>query len=455
MFVNYCELSPIITLTERSGELNRVNLLSDPTKRRWLGWGALGSVFLLVNIHRLSTAVLSEQLTIDFSISATQLGTLHASFFVVYALVQIPSGVLADRYGPRYLGSIGAVVLSLGAIGFTASNGYLTATISRAFIGLGSGVIFISVLRFCANWYRVDEFATMTGLTAGIAGTGAIIATTPLAVVVERLGWRPTVFSLALIGFAAALAVFLIARQSPTTAGLDPIENVPEQPSVTFSQTGRFLKTLARDLDQWLLSITFFAGQGTVLTVIGLWGVPYLISVYGLNVTTASYYTLFGSIGILIGGPAVGWLSDRIEQRLRPMIVGYGVFLLVLLIIPIVGTPPLFIIALIYFAIGCCIGVTLLALSVIKERYPAEASGVATGVVNGAGFFGATVLPMTMGAAVDSYRTGDIVAGTVVYTELGYRIAFGLTAAVVFLAFCSTVWLYLRERDPSTSQVAG
>ncbi|MFT4904410.1 MAG: sugar phosphate permease, partial [Natronomonas sp.] len=88
-----------------------MNVLSDPKKRRWLAFGALATIFLLANLHRLSTAVLSEQLTADFDTSAAQLGTLHASFFYIYAAIQIPTGVLADRYGPRYVGSTGAVVL--------------------------------------------------------------------------------------------------------------------------------------------------------------------------------------------------------------------------------------------------------------------------------------------------------------------------------------------------------
>ena len=429
-----------------------MSLLHDPTKRRWLGWGALALVFLLVNIHRLSTAVLSEQLTTDFTISATQLGTLHASFFIIYAFRQIPAGALADRYGPRYVGSLGATVLSLGAIGFTVSSGYPAALASRALVGLGSSVIFVTILRFCANWFRVDEFATMTGLTAGgAAGTGAILATTPLAVSVEWFGWRSTVSGLGVVGFLAAAAVFVLARQSPMAAGLDPIEDVPEQDSVTLAETAGYLKQLATDPDQWLLSTVFFSGMGTILTVIGLWGVPYLVAVYDLDVTTASYFTLLGSVGILVGGPGVGWLSDRIGQRFLPMIAGFALFVVVLSVIPILGSPPLFVVALLYLLIGCCLGVTMLALPIIKERYPTEASGVATAVVNGAGFFGATVLPTLMGFAVDRYRTGDVVDGTAVYTEFGYRVAFAITAAFVGVALCSTVVLYVRQRRREAS----
>jgi sugar phosphate permease len=423
-----------------------VSLLGDPTKRRWLAWGALGVVFLLVNIHRLSTAVLSEQLTADFGITAAQLGTLHASFFIIYALTQVPTGVLADRYGPRYVGSGGAFVLSIGALGFVASNGYVAAFLSRALIGLGSSVIFVTILRFCANWYRTDEFGTMTGLTAGIAGLGAIFATTPLAVAIDRVGWRPTLTALGVLGFVGGALVFLLARKSPANAGLEPIDDVPEQPSVTLRETGAYLTELVGDLDQWLLSIVFFATNGTVLTVIGLWGVPYLVVVYDVSVTTASTYTLLGSVGILVGGPAVGWVSDRLGRRILPMIAGLGSFLLALLVVPVLGKPPLALVAAAYFVIGFAVGFAMLALSAVKEKYPPDASGVATATVNAWGFVGATVLPTLMGIALDEYRTDDTVAGSVVYTEFGYRVAFAITAVAVVVAICSATTLYVRER---------
>ncbi|WP_336362115.1 MFS transporter [Halalkalicoccus salilacus] len=424
-----------------------MSVLSDPTRRRWLAWGALAAVFLLVNLHRLSTAVLSERLTADFAMTAAQLGTLHAAFFLVYAVVQIPTGVLADRVGPRHVGSAGAALLSLGAVGFALGDSYLVALGSRAIIGLGSGVIFVSILRFCANWFRTDEFGTMTGMTAGVAGLGAILATTPLALAAGTVGWRRTVLGLAAVGLLASVAVYALARSSPADAGLEPIEGVPEQPSVSLSETGGYLRELATDLDQWLLSIVFFSGMGTVLTLIGLWGVPYLVVVYGLDVTTASYYTLLGSIGLLVGPPTIGRISDGVERRLLPMAVGLGLFALALGIIPALGRPPLPVVAGVYFCCGFLVGAAVLALSVVKERYPAEASGVATATVNTAGFVGATVFPTAMGVALDAYTTGDVVGGTVVYTEFGYRVAFSIIAVAIAGAFLSSLWLLVRNRD--------
>lgn len=428
-----------------------MSVLSNPTKRRWVAWGALATVFLLVNIHRLSTAVLSERLTADFDTTAAQLGTLHASFFYIYAFTQIPTGILVDRIGPRHIGSVGAAVLSVGAIGFALSDSYLTAFLARTLVGMGSGGIFVSILRFCANWYRPDEFATMTGITAGAAGLGAILATTPLALTIEAVGWRSTVLGLGVVGFAAGVAVYVLARNSPADAGLDPITGVAEQSSVTLAETGDHLRRLASDPDQWLLSLVFFSTMGTILTLLGLWGVPYLVAVYGLDLTTASHYTLLGAVGMLFGAPAIGWISDWLGRRLLPMAVGLGLFTAVLGTIPVFGRPPLPAVAASYFLSGFLVGAAMLTFSLIKERYPSEASGVATATVNTAGFVGAAVFPTLMGLALDAYRTGDVVGGTVTYTEFGYRVAFAIITGAVAVAFLCSLWLLVRDRKGSSA----
>ena len=402
-------------------------------------------VFLLVNLHRLSTGVLSEELRSGFSLSAAELGTLHAAFFVVYALVQIPTGVLVDRIGPRYVGAGGAVLLSLGAVLFSFGDGYLIALAARGLVGLGSGVIFVSILRFAANWYRVDEFATMTGMTGAVAGLGAILATTPLAVAVDTIGWRETMRILAGVGFLAGGAAYVLVRNSPSDAGLEPIEGVPDQPPVTLAETREYLGRLARDRDQWLLSSIFFATNGTLLTLIGLWGVPYLVVVYDFDVTTASLFTLVGAVGMLFGGPTIGWLSDRFENRHLPMSLGVAGFSFVLAIIAVTGRPPLWVVAVVYGVSGFLIGSGLLTLTLVKERYPSGASGVATATVNTAGFVGASLLPWAMGVALDAYTTGEVVAGTVVYTEFGYRVAFGLVSGVLAVAFLSSLALWRRD----------
>jgi MFS family permease len=170
------------------------------------------------------------------------------------------------------------------------------------------------------------------------------------------------------------------------------------------------------------------------------------VAVYGLGVTAASYYTLLASVGILLGPPTIGRFSDAIGSRLVPMAGALAVFTAALAIIPVFGRPPLLAVAASYLCCGFFFGGALLGFPIVKERYPAGASGVATATVNTAGFVGAALLPTLMGLALDAYRTGEVVAGAAVYTEFGYRVAFGIITVAAGVGFLCSVWLLVRDR---------
>ncbi len=413
----------------------------------------MGIAFLLLNANRLSTAVLAEDLMAAFGTTGAQLGTLHAVFFWVYAAMQIPTGLLADRVGPRRTATIGAVVMSVGTIGFAAANSYLVAMLGRGLVGLGGSVIFVCILRLCATWFRADEFATMSGLTFTLSGFGGVLATTPLAIAVGAVGWRVSIGSLGVAGFVAAVAVFALVRDTPARAGFEPLEGVPEPEPLTGAQLRSSLAAVLCDPLVWVVSIMLLCMTGVNLTLFGLWGVPYVVQVYDVSVTTASTITLLGSLGIMTGSPAIGWLSDRLERRMGLIAVGGGCFTACLALIAAVGRPPLAVVGVVFFLTGFLQGAFLLSYAVVKERHPSNASGISIGTVNFGAFVGAAVLPTVMGWALDTYWTGDLVGGVRVYTPLGYRIAFAIATAAGAVAFGCSIWLYRHKR--ATRREAG
>ena len=419
---------------------------ADPLKRRWLLWATLGVVFLLVNVNRLSSAVLAEDLMRAFETTGAQLGTLHAVFFWVYACMQIPTGILADRVGPRRTATAGAAVMNVGAIWFALTDSYLAALGARGLVGLGGSVVFVCILRFCANWYRADEFATMSGLTFAVSGIGGVLATTPLAIAVDSVGWRTAVGGLGVLGLIFTVVVFAVVRDTPSRAGFEPLEAVPGQPTLTNAELRYHLSNVLRDPLIWVVGVMLFCASGVNLTLFGLWGVPYVVQVYDVSVTYASVLTLLGGIGVMIGPPAIGWLSDRLERRGELMVAGGALFVASLGLIAVLGDPPLYVVGIVFFLSGVLLGSFLLGYAVVKDRHPDSASGISTGTVNGAGFFGAAVLPTVMGWALDDYWAGDLVGGTRVYTETGYRIAFGIATLAGVIALCCAIWLYRHEQ---------
>lgn len=423
-----------------------MRLWHDPLRRRWLLWATMGVLFLLVNVNRLSTAVLSENLMAAFGTTGAQLGTLHAVFFWVYAAMQIPTGVLADRVGPRVTAATGAVVMNVGVVWFALAESYLAAILARGLVGLGGSVIFVCILRFCANWYRADEFATMSGATFAVAGFGGIFATTPLALAVEAFGWRTTVRWIGVGGLVMAVLVFALVRDSPVEAGFDRIEGVPGQETLTNAQLATHLSDALRDRWIWVVALMLFCSSGVNLTLFGLWGVPYVVQTYDVSVTAASTLTLLGGVGLTIGPPAIGRLSDKLGTRVELMVAGSACYVVCLGLIAAVGNPPLPVVGAVFLLAGVLLGTFVLGYSVVKERHPSSASGISTGTVNAAAFVGAAIFPTLMGSALDAYWTGDLVGGVRVYTETGYRIAFGIATVAGAVAFCCTVWLYRRDR---------
>jgi len=415
---------------------------SDPRFRRWFGWAALASVFLLVNFHRVSSAVLAETLASAFETTGAELGLLHAAFFYVYAPMQLFSGVLADRLGTRRVATVGTAVMGVGVLWFARSDSYLVGFAGRLCIGLGGGVIYIATLRYCANWFRADEFATVTGLTVSAAGVGGLLAATPLAILVGSMGWRGSLFGIGLVGIALALGVYALVRDSPTDAGLSPVPGTPSADEQTVSEVLSGARTVLASRDTWVLGLMMFFGLGINFTVMGLWGVPYIVRVYGVSVQTASLYTLVGNAGLVLGPPTLGWLSDRLEERTGLILASTFLYALAYVAIAALGQPPLWFVGVAFFLVMFLLGGILLSFTVVKERHATEHSGIATGTINGIGYFGAAVLPGVMGWALDVFWTGDTVAGNRVYSLFGYRVAFGIAAAGGLVALVCAAWIH-------------
>lgn len=416
----------------------------DPRTRRWLIWAALAVAFLLVSLHRLSTAVLADRLMAAFDATGVELGTLHAAFFYIYAALQLPAGALVDRLGTRWTAAGGLAVMNLGVVVFATAGSYAPAFAGRALVGLGGSVIFLSILRLGANWFRPDEFATINGLTIAMAGLGGLVATTPLALAVEAAGWRATFLGLAGVGFVLVLVVATVVRDTPAAAGLPEVQGVGPTPDRSVREIGTATRRVLREPETWVLGVVLFCSTGVGVTVFGLWGIPYLVQTYGTSVTRASTYTLLGSLGLLVGPPFLGWLSDRLERRTAIMVAGGVLYAATFVVLAVVGDPPLAVVGVLFFLAGGLAGALVLAYAVVKERHDPATSGVSVGTINTLAFLGAALLPTAMGGILDAYWTGETVAGARVYTLTGYRVAFALAAAVLGVAVVGSLWLHYR-----------
>ncbi|KAB1193104.1 MFS transporter [Haloferax sp. MBLA0076] len=424
----------------------RFSIRAHPTRWRWVLWALLAVGFLLVSFHRVTTAVLADDLSRAFDTTGAELGMLHAAFFYIYAALQLPSGILVDRVGSRRVAAAGLAVMSLGVFGFALAPTYALAFASRALLGLGGSVLYTATLRFLANWYRPDEFATMTGWTIAAAGMGGVLATTPLAIAIDSTGWRSVLLAVGVGGVGLAAVTFFVVRDRPTDAGFQPLDGVqPPTTRIEFSTVVENTKRVLSEGETWLMGTMLFLVLGTNFTVLGLWGVPYISDLYDVSVRTASLVVFAGNVAFLIGSPLMGSLSDRLGHRTELILGSCVVFTLAYGLIFLFVTPPLLLAGVLLFAALFVMGGAVIAFTVAKERHAASASATATGAINSMGYFGAAVFPAVMGYALDAYWTGETVAGARVYTPAGYRVAFGIATAAGVVAIVCAYLLHRRE----------
>jgi len=425
--------------------------------RRHLMWATLAFGFLFVNFFRNSTAVLAGDLAAVFDANAAELGLLHSSFFYVYAAGQLPSGLLVDRYGPRRVVSVGLAAMAVGVAGFAAADTVALAFGGRLFAGVGGAAIYVAVLRFCANWYAPEEFATMTGFTIAAAGIGGVLATTPLALAAGAAGWRPVLYGSAGGMGAAALAVSVFVRDRPADVADRPSGADSGTETDSFREVIAGARRVLGDLDTWLMGVMLFLIFGLNFTVVGLWGVPYIVHVYEVPVSTAATAVLAANVGFALGSPAFGALSDYTGRRTGVIVGSCVVFVLAYGVVFLAVTPPLAVVAVVLFlGMGITGGVSI-AYTVAKERH-ADDSGAATGTVNGMAYLGAAVFPAVLGGVLDAYWTGRVVDGARAYTPQGYRVAFGIVVAGGAIATACALALHVRqrrrERSPETTEAA-
>jgi len=388
---------------------------------RGLVFLALCFVFIFALFFRTNTAVIVEDLMADFAIPAASLGLMASAFFYAYGVVQIPIGVLSDRFGVRhtvfYLGLLGVA----GCILFALSTGLHMATWGRILIGIGTAGVWVPSLKYLAMNYRPDEFATMTGVLNAIGSQGLILATLPMAVMVEGIGWRMSYIIPSLIMLGLIIGLYRLMKSHPSSPQIQAESNMQEKwnkgkqgkkasasPDYSFWHHPKF----------WRFLLWAFLIYGVLFSFQSLWGASYLQENFGTSLELAGTLLMFLSIGGIIGGVVWGLLSERVFRARRPVLflgtIGMvGAFTALLLLS---SYPGGFVIALIYFVLGFCGFTFLINQGCVKEFFPLEIAGTALGTVSTAMFIGVAVFQGITGYIIDLFGESTLMAYHVIFS---------------------------------------
>jgi MFS family permease len=413
---------------------------------RWVVFGLAAAAFWLSFFHRVAPAAIAGELQQAFGIGGAMLGTLAATYYVIYTVMQVPTGVLNDTLGPRRVLTAGCLIAGLGSILFGAAETVTAAVVGRTLAGLGVSVAFVSMLKLGAEWFHERRFATMTGIGAMIGLTGALAAATPLAWIATFISWR-TVFTVAgIASLLLAAAIWIVVRDQPAgQAAVAP--RVSGTRDGTRWQSG--LMQVVRNPATWPCFWMGFGMSGSYMTFVGLWAVPYLVHSYGMSAVEATQHTSLMIVCLAASQGAIGALSDRIGRR-RPLILASALLYFACWIAWLAGVAA---IPGASYAVSAVMGLSVCGLALswacAKELNPPRYSGIAISLVNTSGFLAVGLLQPLVGWVLDRSAAGAAYTAAHYVPGLALLAAFagiGLAGAwFIKETHCRNIW---AELDP-------
>ncbi|MER7703468.1 MFS transporter [Kitasatospora sp. NPDC097605] len=384
----------------------------------WFAWSIGVSVYVLAVIHRTSLGVAGLDAADRFGIGASALSTFSILQVLVYAAMQIPVGLLVDRFGPRRVLLLGVVLLSTGQLAFAFSDSFGPALASRAVLGCGDAMTFISVLRIAARWFPAAKNPMVAQLT-GLAGmSGNLVTTVVLAQALHSEGWTPTFTAIALLGVAVFALVALFLREAPD----GPAATAPPAAQPRLG-VGRQIRETWREpgtrLGLWIHFTTQFPGNAFGL----LWGLPYLVEAQGMTRAAAGGLLTLLVLSNMSFGFLFGRVLSRTSRARMPIVftvIGATALLWAVTLAWPGGRPPLWLLVTVVLVMGSNGPASLVGLDYARARNPVERLGTASGIVNMGGFIGTMITLFGIGVLLDTL-TPD---GTGTYSASAFRWAF-------------------------------
>ena len=405
-----------------------------PPRTAWFIWG-LGALFYLMGFfQRVAPAVMTGELMREFHISAAALGNLSAFYFYSYVAMQIPTGILADIWGPRRLLSLGALVAGAGTLLFALAPGIALAGAGRLLIGGSVAVAFVGLLKLSSNWFPPRQFAMVSGMALLFGIIGAVCAGPPLRLLVDRFGWRSAIMASALVTFAICAAIRIYVRDYPHEKGYQHRENDRTESKGSNPSVASGIIDVFRYRNTALLFLIPAGIVGPVLTFSGLWGVPFIATHHGLSPARAASLTTALLVAWAISGPFFGWFSDRIGSRKPLYIIGSALALAGWIITIYTKNLPIPVLVAVLVLTGFCSGCMILSFAFAKESVPRKLSGTVSGVVNMGVMSGPMLLQPAVGWMLDRTWNGEVQEGVRIYSMGSYQAGFSLMVAWAVLA---------------------
>ncbi|MDN5357604.1 MAG: hypothetical protein PWR17_773 [Candidatus Methanomethylophilaceae archaeon] len=396
----------------------------DPEKKkktlsyRWVVFAALALAYFFVYFHRTTGGAISESLQDYFEVGTASVALLASAYLYAYTLMQLPSGIMSDRLGPRKATTIFVFLIAVGSILSAVSatvNNFSLMIAGKFIIGIGAAVVYIPIMKVLAIWYRKDEFASMSGVLLLVGNVGGIAAAAPMVVMMDSLGIQNTYIVLAIITAAIALLCWFAVRNHPSELGLPSIEEIvseetgkpiTESTSGTMGTTEALKRVFGSGRKFWPLAIWFFFIYGTIMLWQASQSGSFYTNIYGFSKNTAGLMVTMVGVGMVVGCPLAGRLADKVlHSKKKVMVIGTFAYTVVWAIIWLTaGNEAMNSTAMqaaINFLFGFFGGFFVVSYAQIKELYPIAMAGTSTAALNLFPFAGGAILITIAGFMMD------------------------------------------------------
>lgn len=404
---------------------------------RWVVFVAVLFTYLLMASQRTAPGLITDQLMRDFGVTASTIGLLTSIQFFVYTSLQIPMGVLADRFGPNFFLIIGAILTGLGTILYSLGTHEFILFFSRILTGVGDATIWVNMVLILAQWFQKKEFVRLIGFAGMTGSLGFLLATVPFATLIFLFGWRISFFSTGLLLCVCGVLLYFVLVKN--TKRIFSAKAIVEPEVVQREKTSVLLRRIFLNRQAWALFFCHFGVVGGYVGFISSWAVPYGINMYEMTRSEASQLIMIGLLGALIGAPLTSWLAGWLETIKRPYIVVHiAVLLSWFSFILYKGQPSIFWLIVLFFIIGFGYGASALTFAAVRQTFPITESGIVSGFANTGGFLSAALLPIIFGYVLDYFQdaTGNL--------SDGYY--YGFISPVIFSIIGLIGVLFLKEK---------
>lgn len=411
----------------------------------WLICAIAAIFYCYAYFLRISPSVMMGQLMQGLHINATEFGTLAAFYYYAYTPMQLPVGILIDRFGARFVLFSACLIAVLGLFFFIHADSFASAAFGRFLIGFGASFSYITVLKLGTLWLPPNRFAIVAGLTTSFGMIAAAISDKYLAAFVQAIGYRDALLSALFAGILLSFVIFTVVRNRPNDGRIHHEDNL------SFSELFKSMLTILKMPQMWLIGLIGLLLYLPASVFLDVWGIAYLEHVYHMTTSQATTAVSMVFLGWIISSPLIGAYSDFIGQRRLPLLLAAaGAFISVSLIfyLPNLSFNNVY---LLFFIFGVFCGSHPLCFSLSKENNPKHLTGTATAVTNTVIMLGGVIFQPVVGWLLDYHAKGAVNAsGVPVYTANDYHFALTIIPFAMLLSF--VLCFFLRETHCKTAE---